>query len=56
MSSEGESCLQLGGEGGGVAEGWEKGSGVGERKGDNSATTTPTSTMIHGGPDDTYPV
>lgn len=24
--------------------------GVGE--GDNSATTTPTSTMIHGGPDD----
>lgn len=38
----------------GVAEGWEKVSGVGE--GDNSATTTPTSTMIHGGPDDTYPI
>lgn len=44
MSSEGESCLRLGGEGG---------LGVG---GGNSATTTLTSTMIHRGPDDTYPV
>lgn len=43
MSSEGESCLRLGGEGG-------------RGGGGNSATTTLTSTMIHRGPDDTYPI